>query len=234
MARVRPSDVVSSLEVTYLHVRKDRFNVARYTDAVCRLCRRENMKLFLKGERCLSDKCAINKRNYAPGQHGQRRAKLSEYGLQLREKQKVKRTYGVLELQFRRYFQKAARSKEVTGSELLVLLERRLDNVVYLMGFADSRAQARQLIRHGHIRVNGRRVNIPSFLIKQGDSVEPRERSRNLDVVRSLVERLNQKQIPAWLYVDTEQMRGVVQALPKRHDLTMPFHEQLIVELYSK
>jgi small subunit ribosomal protein S4 len=208
--------------------------VARYTDAVCRLCRRDNMKLYLKGERCLSDKCAINKRNYAPGQHGQRRTKLSEYGLQLREKQKVKRTYGVLELQFRRYFQKAARSKEVTGSELLVLLERRLDNVVYLMGFADSRAQARQLVRHGHMRVNGRRVNIPSFLIKQGDMVEPREKSRSLDVIRSIGERLNQKQMPAWLHVDAGNMRGVVQALPNRHDLTMPFHEQLIVELYSK
>ena len=208
--------------------------MARYTDAVCRLCRREGMKLFLKGERCLSDKCAISKRNYAPGQHGQRRTKLSEYGLQLREKQKVKRTYGVLESQFRRYFQKAAHSKEVTGSELLVLLERRLDNVVYLMGFADSRAQARQLVYHGHIRVNGRRVNIPSFLIKQGDVVEPREKSRELDMVRSAIERLNQKQIPAWIHVDPENMRGVVQALPKRHDLTMPFHEQLIVELYSK
>jgi len=208
--------------------------VARYTDAVCRLCRREGMKLFLKGERCLSDKCAISKRNYAPGQHGQRRTKLSEYGLQLREKQKVKRTYGVLESQFRRYFQKAASSKEVTGSELLVLLERRLDNVVYLMGFADSRAQGRQLIQHGHISVNGRRVNIPSFLIKQGDVVEPREKSRELDMVRSAMERLSQKQIPAWIHVDPESMRGVVQALPKRHDLTMPFHEQLIVELYSK
>jgi len=208
--------------------------VARYTDAVCRLCRREGMKLFLKGERCLSDKCAISKRNYAPGQHGQRRTKLSEYGLQLREKQKVKRTYGVLESQFRRYFQKAASSKEVTGSELLVLLERRLDNVVYLMGFADSRAQARQLVYHGHIRVNGRRVDIPSFLIKQGDIVEPREKSRELDMVRSAMERLSQKQIPAWIHVDSENRRGVVQALPKRHDLTMPFHEQLIVELYSK
>ena len=208
--------------------------MARYTDAVCRLCRREGMKLFLKGERCLSDKCAISKRNYAPGQHGQRRTKLSEYGLQLREKQKVKRTYGVLESQFRRYFQKAASSKEVTGSELLVLLERRLDNVVYLMGFADSRAQARQLVYHGHIRVNGRRVDIPSFLIKQGDIVEPREKSRELDMVRNAIERLSQKQIPVWIHVDSENMRGVVQALPKRHDLTMPFHEQLIVELYSK
>lgn len=208
--------------------------MARYTDAVCRLCRRENMKLFLKGERCLSDKCAVNKRNYAPGQHGQRRAKLSEYGLQLREKQKVKRTYGVLELQFRRYFQRAARSKEVTGSELLVLLERRLDNVVYLMGFAESRPQARQLIQHGHFRVNGRRVNIPSFLIKQGDVVDPHEKSRGLDVLREALERLGQKQIPVWIHVDAQAMRGVVQALPKRQDLTMPFHEQLIVELYSK
>jgi small subunit ribosomal protein S4 len=192
------------------------------------------MKLFLKGERCLSDKCAITKRNYAPGQHGQRRTKLSEYGLQLREKQKVKRTYGVLESQFRRYFHRAARSKEVTGSELLILLERRLDNVVYLMGFADSRAQARQLVHHGHMRVNGRRVDIPSFLLKQGDVVEPQEKSRNLDTVRSAVERLSQKQIPAWIHVDAENMRGAIQALPKRHDLTMPFHEQLIVELYSK
>lgn len=208
--------------------------MARYTDAVCRLCRRENMKLFLKGERCLSDKCAINKRNYAPGQHGQRRTKLSEYGLQLREKQKVKRTYGVLESQFRRYFQRAARSKEVTGSELLVLLERRLDNVVYLMGFAESRAQARQLVHHGHVRVNGRRVNIPSFLIKRGDVVEPTSKSRELDVLRGALERLGQKQVPAWIHVDAENMRGMVQALPQRQDLTIPFHEQLIVELYSK
>jgi small subunit ribosomal protein S4 len=234
MARGRQSAVVSRIYHRVQYKKKDGFDVARYTDAVCRLCRRENMKLFRKGERCLSDKCAINKRNYAPGQHGQRRAKLSEYGLQLREKQKVKRMYGVLESQFRRYFQKAARSKEVTGSELLVLLERRLDNVVYLMGFADSRAQARQLVQHGHIRVNGRRVNIPSFLIKQGDVVEPREKSRDLETVRSAIERLNQKQIPVWIHVDSENMRGVVQALPKRHDLTMPFHEQLIVELYSK
>jgi small subunit ribosomal protein S4 len=192
------------------------------------------MKLFLKGERCLSDKCAINKRNYAPGQHGQRRTKLSEYGLQLREKQKVKRTYGVLESQFRRYFQRAARSKEVTGSELLVLLERRLDNVVYLMGFAESRAQARQLVHHGHVRVNGRRVNIPSFLIKRGDVVEPTSKSRELDVLRGALERLGQKQVPAWIHVDAENMRGMVQALPQRQDLTIPFHEQLIVELYSK
>lgn len=208
--------------------------MARYTDAVCRLCRRENMKLFLKGDRCLSDKCAINKRNYAPGQHGQRRTKLSEYGLQLREKQKVKRTYGVLELQFRRYFQKAARSKEVTGSELLALLERRLDNVVYVMGFADSRTQARQMVRHGHIRVNGRKTNIPSFLVKQGDVIEPREKSRNIDLFRNAMERLPQRQLPEWVYVDPQTMRGVVQALPKREDVTIPIHEQLIVELYSK
>jgi small subunit ribosomal protein S4 len=209
--------------------------VARYTDAVCRLCRRENMKLYLKGDRCLSDKCAINKRNYAPGQHGQRRrTKLSEYGLQLREKQKVKRTYGLHEAQFRSYFQKAARAKGVTGSELLVLLERRLDNVVYRMGFADSRAQARQLVRHGHMLVNGRRVNIPSFLIKQGDVVEPHEKSRNTELLRSAIERLSQKQIPEWVHVDATHARGIVQALPKRDDVTIPFHEQLIVELYSK
>jgi small subunit ribosomal protein S4 len=209
--------------------------VARYKDAVCRLCRRENVKLFLKGDRCISDKCAINKRNYAPGQHGQRRrTKLSEYGLQLREKQKVKRSYGLLESQFRRYFQKAARSKGVTGAELLILLERRLDNVVYRMGFADSRAQARQLVRHGHVRVNGRKVNIASFMVKQGDVVEPREKSRNMELLRDAVERLSQKQLPEWVHVDTEAMRGTIQALPKRDDITAPFQEQLIVELYSK
>jgi small subunit ribosomal protein S4 len=209
--------------------------VARYVDAVCRLCRRENVKLFLKGDRCLSDKCAINKRNYAPGLHGQRRrTKLSEYGLQLREKQKMKRTYGLMESQFRSYFQKAARAQGVTGINLLVLLERRLDNVVYRMGFADSRAQARQLVRHGHMRVNGRKVNIPSFLIKQGDAIEPREKSRNMEIIRGNMEHLGQKQIPEWLHVDATAMRGVVQTLPSRDDITMPFQEQLIVELYSK
>jgi len=209
--------------------------VARYVDAVCRLCRRENVKLFLKGDRCLSDKCAINKRNYAPGVHGQRRrTKLSEYGLQLREKQKVKRTYGLMETQFRSYFQKAARAQGVTGINLLVLLERRLDNVVYRMGFADSRAQARQLVRHGHMRVNGRKVNIPSFLIKEGDAVEPREKSRNMEVMRGNMEHIGQKQIPEWLHVDATAMRGVVQTLPSRDDITMPIQEQLIVELYSK
>ena len=209
--------------------------MARYRDAVCRLCRRENMKLYLKGERCLSDKCAINKRNYAPGQHGQqRRTKLSEFGLQLREKQKVKRTYGLQETQFRNYFQKASRSKGVTGAELLVLLERRLDNVVYRMGFADSRAQARQLVRHGHFRVNGRKVNIPSFLVKQGYVVELREESRNVEFLRDAMERLSQKHLPEWVHMDASQMRGTVQSLPTRNDITMPFHEQLIVELYSK
>jgi small subunit ribosomal protein S4 len=188
------------------------------------------MKLFLKGERCLSDKCAINKRNYAPGQHGQRRrTKLSEYGLQLREKQKVKRTYGLHEAQFRSLFQKASRSKGVTGAELLVLLERRLDNVVYRMGFADSRVQARQLVRHGHIRVNS-----PSFLVKQGDVVEPREKSRNMDLLRGAMDRLSQKHIPEWVHVDAASMRGMVQALPTRDDITITFQEQLIVELYSK
>jgi small subunit ribosomal protein S4 len=193
------------------------------------------VKLFLKGDRCLSDKCAINKRNYAPGLHGQRRrTKLSEYGLQLREKQKMKRTYGLMESQFRSYFQKAARAQGVTGINLLVLLERRLDNVVYRMGFADSRAQARQLVRHGHMRVNGRKVNIPSFLIKQGDAIEPREKSRNMEMIRGNMEHLGQKQIPEWLHVDATAMRGVVQTLPSRDDITMPFQEQLVVELYSK
>ena len=209
--------------------------MARYRDAVCRLCRRENMKLFLKGDRCLSDKCAINKRNYAPGQQGQRRrTKLSEYGLQLREKQRVKRSYGLLESQFREYFQRASRSKGVTGSELLILLERRLDNVIYRMGFADSRSQARQLVRHGHIRVNGRKVNIPSFLVKPGDVVEPREKSRNIELLRSAMERQSQKHIPEWVHVDAASMRGTIQAFPRRDDITVSFQEQLIVELYSK
>jgi small subunit ribosomal protein S4 len=193
------------------------------------------MKLYLKGERCLSDKCAINKRNYAPGQHGQRRrTKLSEYGLQLREKQKVKRTYGLHEAQFRSFFQRAARSKGVTGTELLVLLERRLDNVVYRMGFADSRAQARQLVRHGHVRVNGRKVNVPSFLVKQGDVIEPRDKSRTMDLLRDAMEHLSQKHIPEWVHVDAAGMRGMVHALPRRDDITIQFQEQLIVELYSK
>jgi small subunit ribosomal protein S4 len=199
------------------------------------LCRRENIKLYLKGDRCLSDKCAINKRNYAPGLHGQRRrTKLSEYGLQLREKQKVKRFYGLLESQFRSYFHKAARSKGVTGSELLVRLERRFDNVVFQMGFADSRAQARQLVRHGHLRINGRKVNIPSFLVKQGDVIDLRDKSRQMDLLRGNMERLGQRQIPEWLHVDATAMRGVIQTLPRREDITMPFQEQLIVELYSK
>jgi small subunit ribosomal protein S4 len=193
------------------------------------------MKLFLKGERCLTDKCAINKRNYAPGQHGQRRrTKLSEYGLQLREKQKVKRYYGLLESQFHRTFQKAARSKGVTGTELLILLERRLDNVVHRMGFASSRTQARQIVRHGHVRVNGRRVNIPSFLVKQGDVIEPGAKSRELDVLKDAMERVGQDRIPAWLHVDAASMRGTIQAMPTRDDIDMPFQEQLIVELYSK
>jgi small subunit ribosomal protein S4 len=193
------------------------------------------MKLFLKGDRCLSDKCAINKRNYAPGLHGQRRrSKLSEYGLQLREKQRVKRSYGLLESQFREYFQKASRSKGVTGAELLILLERRLDNVVYRMGFADSRSQARQLVRHGHMRVNGRKVNIPSFLVKQGDIIEPREKSRTIELLRGAMERQGQKHLPEWVHVDAASMRGTVQAIPQRDDITVPFQEQLIVELYSK
>jgi small subunit ribosomal protein S4 len=193
------------------------------------------MKLFLKGDRCLSDKCAINKRNYAPGLHGQRRrSKLSEYGLQLREKQRVKRSYGLLESQFREYFQKASRSKGVTGAELLILLERRLDNVVYRMGFADSRSQARQLVRHGHMRVNGRKVNIPSFLVKQGDIIEPREKSQTIELLHSAMERQGQKHIPEWVHVDAASMRGTVQAIPQRDDITVPFQEQLIVELYSK
>ncbi len=193
------------------------------------------MRLFLKGDRCLSDKCAINKRNFPPGQQGQRRrTKISEYGLQLREKQKVRRFYGLLESQFRQYFRRAAQSKGVTGAELLILLERRLDNVIYRMGFADSRPQARQLVRHGHIRVNSRKVNIPSFLVKPGDVVELREKSRSMELLQSAMERLGQKQIPAWVHVDAAAMRGTIQAMPQREDITATFQEQLIVELYSK
>lgn len=208
--------------------------MARYTDSVCRLCRREGLKLFLKGERCYTDKCAIERRSYPPGQHGQGRSKFSEYAVQLREKQKIKRTYGVLEGQFRRYFEKAERSKGITGENLLILLERRLDNMVYRMGFATSRSEARQLVRHGHFRVDGRKVNIPSFLVKVGQTVSIRERSRKVDRIVSALEQAERRGVPEWLEVNKETFSGVVKALPTRAELTMPFNEQLVVELYSK
>jgi small subunit ribosomal protein S4 len=208
--------------------------VARYTDSVCRLCRREGLKLFLKGERCYTDKCAIERRNYPPGDHGQGRVRFSEYAIQLREKQKVKRMYGLLERQFRRYFEMAERSREITGEALLVLLERRLDNMVYRMGFATSRAEARQLVRHGHFAVNGRRVNIPSFLLKPGHVVTVRERSRTLARIQEALAQAERRGTPEWLEIDREAFTGRVKALPNRADLTMPINEKLVVELYSK
>jgi small subunit ribosomal protein S4 len=209
--------------------------LARYTESACRLCRRENLKLFLKGDRCYTDKCAFERRSYAPGQHGQRRGgKISDYGLQLREKQKAKRMYGVLEKQFRRYYVRADKQKGITGTNLLVLLERRLDNIVYRMGFASSRDQARQLVLHNHFTVNGRKVNIPSFQVKKGDVIEVKEKSWKIPVILEAKETFVRREIPAWLEIDGDNYRGVVQTFPNREELTMPINEQLIVELYSK
>jgi small subunit ribosomal protein S4 len=208
--------------------------VARYTGAVCRLCRREGLKLFLKGERCYTDKCAIERRNYPPGEHGQARPKFSEYSVQLREKQKLRRMYGVLEGQFRRYFQIADRAKGVTGEILLQLLERRLDNIVYRIGFATSRSEARQLVRHGHFQVNGRKVNVPSYLVRAGDTVSVRERSQKVTRIQEALELAQRRGVPDWLDVTPESYAGRVKALPVRSDLTMPINEKLVVELYSK
>jgi len=209
--------------------------LARYIEAGCRLCRRENLKLFLKGDRCYTDKCAFERRSYAPGQHGKRRgSKLSDYGIQLREKQKVKRIYGVFEGQFRRYYYKAERQKGITGTNLLVLLERRLDNIVYRMGFASSREQARQLVRHNHFAVNGKKVNIPSYQVKSGDVIEVIEKSRKIPVIQEAMETVVRREMPPWIEVDGDNFRGVVKAFPSREELTMPINEQLIVELYSK
>jgi len=207
----------------------------RYIGPVCRLCRREGMKLFLKGERCYTEKCAIEKRNFAPGQHGKsRKQKLAGYGVQLREKQKVKRIYGVLEDQFRRYFEQAERTRGITGETLLQLLERRLDNVAYRLGFADTRAEARQLVRHGHFRVNERKVNIPSFQVKVGDVVAVKDKSRKIVRINEALEAVDRRGVPAWLDLEKGGFRGTVKASPSRDDITMPIQEQLIVELYSK
>ena len=209
--------------------------MARYCGSVCRLCRREGARLFLKGDRCYTEKCAIERRNYPPGQHGQGRPKFSEYGVQLREKQKVKRVYGLMEKQFRSYFARADRMKGITGENLLMLLERRLDNVAYRLGFASSRNEARQLVRHGHVRVNGRKVNIPSFQTRVGDIIEVRERSQKMARVQSALESVVRRGVPSWLELEREAFRGKVQELPSRDDLTTPeIHERLIVELYSK
>lgn len=208
--------------------------MARYTESVCRLCRRENQKLFLKGDRCYTEKCSVARRSYAPGQHGQNKKKLSEYGIQLREKQKAKRFYGVLESQFRKYFVMATKKKGITGENLLQILESRLDNVVYRMGFGSSRAEARQLVNHGHFLVNGRRVNIPSYLVKAGDILELREKSKDLDKIKEILDSTSGKVVPQWLQVDKEKLVGKVVTLPQREDIDLPVHEHLIVELYSK
>ena len=209
--------------------------MARYVKATCRLCRRENLKLFLKGDRCYTDKCAFERRSYAPGQHGQRRSgKISDYGIQLREKQKVKRIYGILENQFHRYYIKGDRQKGITGTNLLILLERRLDNIVYRMGFASSRDQARQFVRHNHFTVNGRKVSIPSYQVKVGDVVEVKEKSRKVPCMLEAMETVVRRGMSSWLEVDGANFRGVVKAFPNREELTMPINEQLIVELYSK
>jgi small subunit ribosomal protein S4 len=209
--------------------------MARYVGSVCRLCRREGMKLFLKGERCYTDRCAIERRNQPPGQQTRtRRSKLAGYGLQLREKQKVKRIYGVLEGQFRRYFDAAARTRGITGETLLQLLERRLDNVVYRLGFATSRAQARQLVRHGHFLVNGRRVDVPSFSLKAGDLIGMRSKTQKNPIVLHAMEEVKGRGIPEWLAVDGQNLQGRILALPTREQIGLPVQEQLIVELYSK
>lgn len=208
--------------------------LGRYTGPVCRQCRREGMKLFLKGERCQTKKCSIDRRAYPPGQHGQGRIKVKEYGTQLREKQKVKRVYGVYEKQFRRYFAKADRMKGVTGENLLKLLEIRLDNVVQKSGFATSRPQARQLIRHNHFLVNGRRVNIPSFAVKKGDEITLIEKSRKLGVIIAAFDATPENQVPEWLGVDRDGFKCLVQEMPQRDQIQLQVQEQLIVELYSK
>ncbi len=208
--------------------------MARYTGPVCRLCRREGVKLFLKGDRCYSEKCAFEKRAYAPGQHGQRRSKQSEYGLQLREKQKARRIYGIGEGQFRKYFKEADRRKGVTGENLIVQLEQRFDNIVFRAGFADSRSQARQLVRHNHFKVNGRKANIPSMILKVGDEIQLKEGSKKSVVIKAIVEKLGQGNTPEWLNLDAENLAVKIVALPARENVDIPVSEQLIVELYSR
>jgi len=208
--------------------------LARNTGPSCRQCRREGMKLFLKAERCHTDRCAIERRAYPPGQHGQGRAKFSEYGTQLREKQKVKRIYGLLERQFENYFKWADRMKGVTGENLLTLIERRLDNAVYRAGFAGSRTQARQLVRHGHFTVNGKKCNIPSRIVNTGDAIEVREKSRKSPQIAEALEGVARRGTPSWIDLDPEHFKATVKSLPNREELTLPIQEQLIVELYSR
>ena len=207
--------------------------MARYIGPRCRLCRREGCKLFLKGDKCYSDKCAFEKRSYVPGEHGQGRIKVSDYGIRLREKQRVRRMYGLEEAQFRNYFDKADHQKGITGTNLLVLLERRLDNVVYRLGFAESRAQARQLVLHRHFTINGRKVNAPSFLVRQGDEIEVREKSRGIVPIKQALGAVARRGVPEWLEVNDDKMQAKVKAMPERENITMPIQEQLIVEFYS-
>ncbi len=209
--------------------------MARYTDSSCRLCRREGLKLFLKGDRCYSEKCSFERRGYAPGDHGQMHKKQrSDYGVQLREKQKLKRLYGLLEKQFRGYFEKADQQKGITGTNLLIFLERRLDNMIFRMGLANSRVEARQLISHGHFLINGKPVNIPSYLLKAGDEVSVKEGSRKITRVLEAMETVARRGVPHWLELDKENFKASIKMLPVREDLTMPVQEQLVVELYSK
>jgi small subunit ribosomal protein S4 len=208
--------------------------VARNLGPVCRLCRREGLKLFLKGERCYSDKCAIERRNYPPGAHGQARTRFSEFAIRLREKQKVKRIYGLQEKQFEAYFEEANRLPGNTGESLLVLLERRLDNVIYRLGFASSLAQSRQLVRHGHYLVNGKKVTVPSYLVSVGDIVSITESSRTKKVIAEAIEMAQRRGVPPWIALEREQFRGSLRTLPARGDLTMPISEKLIVEHYSR
>ena len=209
--------------------------MARYTGPVCRLCRREGMKLFLKGERCYTGKCAIDRRAYAPGQHGQARAKKpTEYGLQLREKQKARRMYGVMEKQFRHYFDEAARRKGVTGENLLTLLERRLDNVIFHLGFASSRAEARQLVNHGHFTINGKKVDIPSYSVRAGEIIAVKEGSKSSPRMKQLLENLGSRTVPGWISLDANTAAGTIVALPTREDIQLPIQEHLIVEKYSR
>lgn len=209
--------------------------MARYKDALCRICRRQSEKLFLKGDRCMTEKCAVEKRKYAPGQHGQgRQSKLSDYGIQLMEKQKAKKTYGVLEKQFRKCFHGAEKQKGSTGEALLQMLERRFDNVVFRMGFAVNRREARQLISHGHFAVNGRKVGIPSYLVKIGDVVEVRESSKDLKTITENMSKVEHRRIPSWIQIDASNFKGKILHIPSKDEMQLPIHEQLIVELYSK
>lgn len=208
--------------------------MARYVGSVCRLCRRETQKLFLKGSRCFTEKCSVERRNYPPGHHGQARQRPSEYRIQLREKQKLKRIYGILETQFRSYFKKAVRKKGVTGDNLILLLERRLDNIVYRLGFCSSRQQARQMVLHGHFLVNGKKVNIPSFLVKTDDLVELKPKSREIAPILSSLEAAEGRGVPAWLELDRAAFKGSIKSYPARDELAIPVNDHLVIELYSR